>query len=201
MKSILFILFFCKVVCYAQAVVIDGIYVDSLVLNVKYAEANLLKVQDKYALIATLLKYEGNVEINPTWPIDFHPINPLVNAEAHPRPTKTTNQAVALYIIEAVLRNNFFFNTPKITYINCFCENKYFPLYSVLSLHIFDFSKERHAKRYKSDLKHFKKIFNIYTKWFKKIKKTKFPFLEAIQKFPSPLPTQHYSWTGEFKTK
>lgn len=201
MKSILFILFFCKVVCCAQPIVLDGIYVDSLVQNVKYAETNLLKVQDKYALIAALLEYEGNVDINPTWPIDFHPINPLVNAETHPRPTQTTNQAVALYMIEAVLTNNFFFKTSKTTYINCFCKNKYFPLYSVLGLSIFDFSKERYIKRYESDLKHFKKIYNVYKKWFKKIKKTKLPFVEAIQMFPSPLPTQHYSWTGDFRTK
>jgi hypothetical protein len=183
-------------------IVINGIHIDSLVKNRGYAEMNLLKVKNKYFLIEALLNYEGDFNTSPTWQICTY--QDSVKKETYDgryREQRTSNELIALYLIEAVIRNNVFFND-------------YSTAISILDKDAIEYGYPgKYLYPYKEDLylycedgrafykmlinqSHIKKVYKYYNKWFRNIKRLNTSFEDIPNDYKEPLKNTMYNWGG-----
>lgn len=195
--------------------------IDSLVSNKEYAERYMLNLDDKHKfdLVDSLLRLDEKNGAVSSWnhiPQELDKSPELCSG--HSRFIATTYQAVALYLVEVLIRNDFFLKKFSIT-PNCIetkqkfdlaLENVYF--ISVYEDNMFVISLEnkstlftleqihsRKSKKYEKLYKrHIKNLFRLYSKWFNKIKRYKkhsLSFAEACVMHKDPLSNTKYAWT------
>ncbi|AFC26822.1 hypothetical protein [Saprospira grandis] len=173
-----------------------NIEIDSLVISISYAKENLLLVENKYLLIEDLLRYEGDTRENPSWQTSFSPVPDSLRGSDSRERLATSNQAVALYLIESLLKDDFYFNRNQ----TCLLYKSSKSSKAQRLYNLGDYSdyilldKGLDEQRVVLNEEHYKKVFCYYREWLvsTKNKKVKFENLKIEDK--NPLEKTNYGW-------
>ena len=174
---------------------LEGVNIDSLIKNRTYAIKNINLIQNKIQLIEELLKYEGNSNENRSWKVSTYQDSVGIMYAGKPREDqRISHELVAIFLIEGIIQKNVLFDKYHFTVKILNSKDEF----DSKVLYPYEEGKRMYYKNgevFEKTLinqKHIKKIFSLYKKWYKKVKR-KYKTIDSIA-LNHPLLNSKYSW-------